>query len=452
VGKQARQTAREDPLLAAIEQELMPGSFVRYGDMFDFVRDLEQVEEKLAALAKSGAAARAVDLYELFLAGAYDKIEECDDSGGGLGMFWAELLCGWIEARQAAKLSAGETVQRIIHWEKNDNYGFCYQIEQEVAKVLNREGYRLLVQHYEQLVDEGLGALQEPYPDVIFDYDSEVRFLALTLKGIYEVKGDTKSYAALCNRMGLSPKDCERLAEIETRKRRWEQALAWVEKGLELEPTRDWMNERSHSLAYRRPELLSKLGRKDESVSIIWAAFEAAPSVDEYERMMEYVPEVARAEWHKRAMEAAGKGELGDFMDICVATGEWNLLASRIHKATRANLEQISHHTLEPVAEGLAECDVPAAIKLYRALGFRVLISGKSRYYDAALTNFRRAKQLCEDNGLDAEWQEMVALIRANHSRKSAFMPSFEELISGAVESRLSFAEKARARWAKQSG
>jgi len=74
---------------------------------------------------------------------------------------------------------------------------------------------------------------------------------------------------------GLSPKDCERLAEIEARKRRWEQALAWVEKGLELEPTRDWKNERSHSLSYRRPEILNKRGRKDEYLSMIWDAFEA---------------------------------------------------------------------------------------------------------------------------------------------------------------------------------
>jgi hypothetical protein len=35
---------------------------------------------------------RAVTLYELFLAGCYEKAEELDDSSGGFGMF-VEGLC-----------------------------------------------------------------------------------------------------------------------------------------------------------------------------------------------------------------------------------------------------------------------------------------------------------------------------------------------------------------------
>ena len=51
-----------DPLLIEIQHELMPGRCVRYDDMFDFVRDLEEVEEKLAALVETGEAERAIGL------------------------------------------------------------------------------------------------------------------------------------------------------------------------------------------------------------------------------------------------------------------------------------------------------------------------------------------------------------------------------------------------------
>jgi len=121
-----RRTEPRDPLLAEIQQELMPGRFVRYNDMFDFGRHLHQVEEKIAALVENGEAERAIGLYEVFLAAAYDKMEECDDSGATLSMFWHWLFCGWIKARQAAGRAAAETVEQILRWKQNDDYGFCY--------------------------------------------------------------------------------------------------------------------------------------------------------------------------------------------------------------------------------------------------------------------------------------------------------------------------------------
>lgn len=67
--------------------------------------------------------------------------------------------------------------------------------------------------------------------------------------GLYEAKGDKKSVAALCDWTELSPRDCERQVRIEMSKKRWRHALAWLEVGMELEPTRDWHNEGSHGLA-----------------------------------------------------------------------------------------------------------------------------------------------------------------------------------------------------------
>lgn len=445
-----RQTEQRDPLLVEIRQELMPGRFVRYNDMFDFARHLELVEEKIAALVEQGESERAVGLYEVFLAAAYDKIEECDDSGANLSMFWQWLFCGWIKARQAAGRSAEETVQQILRWQENDNYGFCYRIEQDVVKVLAPPGYKLFVQHHERLVEEGLADIPDPKPTEIFEYENNVRLSALSLKDIYEAKGDTKSFAALCDRTGLSPGDCERLVRMEMSEKRWRQALAWLEKGVELEPTRNWHNEGSHGLESRRPEILAKLGRKDESLAMAWADFERYPSDHNYERFMEYVPKVARAEWHMRAMETAAQADIDGFMGICVATREWTLLASRVLAVSDGELEDLSHYTLEPAAVALAKRNIPAAAKLYLALGFRILITKKSKYYDAALSHFRDARNLCRKANLDSEWQAVVDRIYTEHSRKSAFMPGFERLLAGETESNPSFEERARARWRRQ--
>ena len=116
MGADKRRTRAQDPLLAEIEQNLCLGRFIRYGDMFDFVAGLEQVEQKLAALVSGGEADRAVGLYGAFLAGCYEKVDECDDSSRHWSMFWDDPFCGWIKTRQAAGRPSSETVQQILKW------------------------------------------------------------------------------------------------------------------------------------------------------------------------------------------------------------------------------------------------------------------------------------------------------------------------------------------------
>ncbi len=52
----------DDPLVAEIRHELMPGRYVPYDEVSRLVQNLEQVCEKVGALVKAGEAARAVRL------------------------------------------------------------------------------------------------------------------------------------------------------------------------------------------------------------------------------------------------------------------------------------------------------------------------------------------------------------------------------------------------------
>ena len=130
---------KSDPLISVIERVLDLGEFIPYNRSWDFVRSLEDVKHKIDALVKDGQAERAVSLYELFLCGCYEKADEIDDSGGNLGMFFENLFCAWINARQKAKYDPEETVQNILRWMDNDDYGFCYNIESNVVKALNKK-------------------------------------------------------------------------------------------------------------------------------------------------------------------------------------------------------------------------------------------------------------------------------------------------------------------------
>ena len=85
-----------DPIEYEIELALNPGVFIPYGASFSFVSEFEEIAAKIAKLVSSDPA-RAVTLYETFLAACYLKIEELDDSSGSFGPFVDEVYCGWIK-------------------------------------------------------------------------------------------------------------------------------------------------------------------------------------------------------------------------------------------------------------------------------------------------------------------------------------------------------------------
>jgi tetratricopeptide (TPR) repeat protein len=440
------QRLKQDPLIGEIGSELRPGQFFRRDEVSDLVTNLDGMHRKLEVLVKAGEAARAVRLYETMLAGVYAKIEEADDECD-LAMLFHRLACGWIRARQAASLPGEETIRQLLNWMKNDNYGFCYDIEKEAIKALDRKGRQLFIGHFQQLVEKALPVPANGSPKPIFDYENDVRLPAMSLKDIYQSLCDAPAYAALCGLLGFSPRDCERLAEMEISKKHWAKALEWVEKGIALEPTRGWHNESSHSLKELKPEILLHLGRKEDALALAWSAFQENPNEFAYEDLMRYAPGSEKAAWHERAMAVAAGARLGEFISLCVKAKEWERLAHRVHSAKPLELEALSHYCTEPAAKALAKKDPLAAAKLYRALGLRILNAGKSRYYDAALDHFEKARKLYCGAGQSSDWEELAGTVRNAHSRKRGFLAAFEQIATGKSQRSPSFAEQAQEQW-----
>jgi uncharacterized Zn finger protein len=234
---------------------------------------------------------------------------------------------------------------------------------------------------------------------------------------------------------------------MEKSRKRWAKALEWVEKGIALKPTRNWHNEDSSSLECLKPEILRKLGRKEDALASAWADFQEDPNDLNYAELMRYVPRSEKSTWHERAMAVADKAGLGDFLALCVKAKEWQRLAGRVHSAKSVELENLSHYWTEPAAKGLAKKEPLAAAKLYRALGLRILNAGRSKYYDAALDHLEKAHDLYCGAGQASEWEALVRSVRAAHSRKSGFLSAFEQLASGKSQRSPSFADQAQEGW-----
>jgi tetratricopeptide (TPR) repeat protein len=439
-----------DPLERTIELALSPGYFVGDRACTSFVNDLEEAEAAIEPLIES-APDRAVALYEAFLAGCYAKAGEVDDSSGSFGMFVEELFCRWIRGRQAAGAPPKETAGQLIAWMDDDPHGFCYGLEAKVSSTLDKAGLAALVQRVRERFDDAVSTNEED-DDRHTDSDFERRRWGGVLRALYIGQRDVRSYVALAEETGLTAKDYQAVADLLIAKRKREDALSWVERGIEI-VTKDPRGSLSgYLLGNLRRELLQKLGRGQEALDSAWAEYTAHPSIHSYRELLKFAPRHDRPTWHARAMDAAAGANLHSLLVLFVETKETERLTALVDRVTDDELETVSHYALEPAAQRLESSRPGAAARVWKATVMRVVNAGQSKYYEAALANLERAKRCYERAGLAAQWEEVVDAIRRQHHRKYGFMPGFEKIVSGSPPSEEPpFLELAKARWAKAS-
>jgi len=438
-----------EPLEAAIEAALRPGQFVKYGAGWDFVSDLEAVAGEVEKLVGSDPA-RAVRVYETLLAGCYEKAEEVDDSSGNFGMFVDSLYCGWIKARQAAGSDADETARVLLDRMENDPYGFAYDLDRDAVKVMDKDGLAA----FERAVRGRFEAkdVTEQASERAHRRDPAYarRRWGEVLRAVYTQQGDVRGYVALCEQTELSAQDCLVVAGMLKGRRKPDEALAWVNRGLVLGKKQPHGSS-EYDLAKMKRELLVKLGRGSDALDDAWSEFREHPSKFSYEELMRFVPKAEREAWHGKAMDAAERADLGSLIELWLEKKEIERLVERLRKASDAELEALSHYATEPAAKRLAMSHPDVAARAYRAMGMRILNAKKSKYYDAALSNFENAKRCYERSGLGREWDAVVAAVRRAHHRKVGFMGDFERLVAGNGPSQEpSFLDRARSRWSSR--
>jgi hypothetical protein len=446
----AYRTGRHIPtsLEQAIEQVLQPGHFINYNAGWSFVAGLETVVAQIDALMVHGDPTQAVTLYELFIAGCYEKAEELDDSSGEFGTFVEGLFGGWIRAREAASADPDETAAALLHWIDDDPYGFCSHLERQAVTAFTARGLAAFAQAVRARLEEADARRSMTQGEG----DRRYRQHRLTeiLKAIYAVQQNVDGYLSLCPDDALTPTDCEVVVGLYQQRHEPEVALTWVDRGLQLEA--HGQRGSSYRLKELKRSLLHTLHRPAEALQLAWQDFQTAPSTLTYKTLMAEAPESERAHWHAQAMEAAERGTLWTLIPLWLEAQEVDRLVTRLRHVEEEALEVLSHVIMEPAATRLATSHPDVAAKLYRVLGLRILTAKKSKYYPAAVSHFAQAKQCYKQAGLAHEWEVLVEAVRRTHGRKYGFMPEFERIVAGQPQRpEATFLERARQRW-RRSG
>jgi hypothetical protein len=410
-----------------IDRAFLHGAYIPYDGVFSFVADLRRIEEEIAKLLTSDPA-RTVTLYETFIAGCHEKAEDLDDSDGEFGTFAGGLFLGWIKARQASGADPGETATLLLAHMRDDDYGFLNDLERPVVKVLDRAGLQAFEREIRARFDSECDALAERKGPANYPRDH----WGGMLRFIYSEQRAIDKYLDLTERTELKPADCEAIAGMFMAKRKPDIALGWVERGLGIKTADAFGYRASYKLSEMRRALLLKLNRGGDALDSAWAEFEADPDKIAYQELMRYVPKSQRTVWHEKAMAVSEQGDLDSLIELWLSAKETKRLAERLDRASDKQLESLSHYTTEPAAERLAKAYPGTAAKVFRALCMRIVNTGKSEYYYAALLNLEKAKSCYQRAGLDAQWRALTSEIRQRHHRKTGFMPGFERIVRDA--------------------
>lgn len=411
---------KADPIERQIELGFHPGAFIRDGECFSFVSGLEEIAATIDELIATRPA-RAAALYESFLAGCHAKADELDDSSGSFGQFVRTLICRWIKARQAAGADPDKIASTLLAWMDDDPYAFCYEIEKDVAAALDRAGLvafeKLSRARFEAASGEPAGYEHRRWSDI--------------LRAIYCAQRNIQAYIALAEQTGLKPEDCLAVARLFA-PRKPQEALAWAERGRAVDGEKPFRSGAIYDLDKLHRELLTRLGRQDEALEAAWADFRKDPSKFTYDDLMKFVPKAERREWHEKALNAAKGADLHWLLELFIETKEMERLAELVHGSSDEALEKVSHYATEPAAKRLEKGHPHLAARLWRAQGMRIVTAKKSKYYDAALSNFERARDCYQRAGLAAEWEQTVRQVCAAHYRKTGFISGFQALAAGA--------------------
>jgi uncharacterized Zn finger protein len=417
---------RRDPIESEIELALSPGTFIRDRACFSFVSGLSGVAAQIDELQKTDPA-RAAGLYEAFLAGCQEKAEELDDSSGSLGQFAKDLICRWIKASEASGTDPDETTARLLGWMDNDPYAFCYQIEKEVAKALDKAGLAAF--------ERPIRARFEATPS---DERYDRRRWSDVLRAIYLAQRNPVAYEALAQQIGLDPRDCLALATIFA-SHKPDLALKWVERGIDLDRRSPNGSAAGYDLSRLQRELLTRLGRGEEALDAAWAEYRKSPSKFSFDDLMKVVPKAERAVWREKALDAAKGADLQSVMELLVETKETERLAAVVHVTTDVALENTSHYATEPAALKLQKPHPELAARLWRAQAMRIVDAGKSKYYEAAAANLERARKCYLRAGLAADWEETTRLFSStclaiNCTRDSVTTAITSPVLSGEAD------------------
>ena len=310
-------------LVEAIET----GEYVDYDAMPDYVQGIEEALRPLHALLENHQPGAVIELAELAVVELDRAADLLDTADGSLNAVYDELQRLHLEACRLARPDPVQLAARLLDYELEGGLGIFNNAANAYADVLGPRGLeayrRRLTVEWNRLPplrppagqkrSRAAAAREEPDEDAPFLDHRRFQLSALMERTAATAGADPDTLAAVRARDLSSPQDYLGIAQLYARADLPEQAASWAEKGLAAFPRAGDANDGMATLRVLLATLYTRLDRREDALSLAWAAFLHHPGLERLAALREATPADAWPKWraHAHAHFRTGTGPAG---------------------------------------------------------------------------------------------------------------------------------------------
>ncbi len=434
-----------EPYRQAIERAIVVDDFIDYRSMYDYSSNVSTVIQALEGLLGDGQAAEVIGLCEYALECVEDALGRVDDSDGQMGEIRDQL----VEIHHAACLTArpdpGELAERLFEWGIHSEWEIFLDGVERYTDVLGDVG----LARYRALAERVWA--QVPARDGNEGSDRWGSSFRIT----YIMEALARTTGSVDDRVAIKARDLThayayfQIVELYADAGRFDEALEWAERGLAAFPERT--DERLRDVAARE---LSRAGRSDEAMTLIWDHFQESPNASSYQFLHRHATAVGKwRTWRERALqllrrhEAIARSRRAESADSTRGTRavRWMPPDGLDRRAESSELVSIFLWERDPetawtqaVAGGcspglwmqlaaIREGEHPNdAIPIYQAEVERAVGRKDNRGYQEGVEAMLKVRALMSRAGRGGEFSGYAVQVRAAHKAKRNLMKLFD--------------------------
>lgn len=419
----------------ALDEAFVVGDYVGYREMYGYATNIESVLDSLRELLDDGQAEAVIALAEHAVDRAEDAVGYVDDSDGWMSTIAERLQELHYEACRAAKPEPVALARTLFERERHSgDLDVFHGAASTYAKVLGKKG----LAEYRRLAQEEWDALPSLAPGQEERSYSSQRFrITQIMETLAELTGDVDAVVDVLARDQSSAYQFVRIAELYTKAGRYDDALAWAEKGLALHGGSDSRLVEAAAAEYHRA------GRGADAVRVAWDAYDASPALRTYRQLAEQATRAGLwPDWHEtslallreriahkdrkpargRATRWAAPGvDSSTLVEVLLHDGD-------VEQAWAEASAAGCRRDLWLKLAGLREAEHPLeAIPIWQGEIERVIDAKNNQAYAEAIDLIIRVRRLMRAADCEADFPPYTAKLRTQHKPKRNLMKLFDE-------------------------
>lgn len=279
----------------AIDEAFEVDGYVDYREMYDYTTTIHSVLDSLQDLLDDGHADAVITLAEYAVDRAEDALGYVDDSDGSMSGIAERLQDLHLAACEAARPDPVALARTLFDRERHSgDVDVFYGAAASYADVLGAEG----LAEYRRLAQAEWDDLPALGPDHEERRWSSKRFrITRIMETLADLAGDVDGVVEVLARDQSSAYQFVRIVEVLREAKRYDDALAWAEKGLALHGGSD------SRLVNAAAEEYHRAGRGADAVRVAWEAYDRAPGLGTYRQLSEQAQRAGLwPAWHDQAL------------------------------------------------------------------------------------------------------------------------------------------------------